>query len=184
MYATPRGHFATRCRKPGRRTPVHCAADGRSAEPSPALALRLLDRGISRSNHLGQRYNEGGTHAETLHDVGTGRVVCPGVGCGGLRSRYLRLTRSIGARSTVWFAEFVSIDKAAGTLTAKARLRYDVIPEYEQFKPGNRFTLQWYTSAWGETDGIQHLARKEQLDGIGPYVMPAHSWRSIAPQRP
>jgi len=73
----------------------------------------------------------------------------------------------------VWFAEFVSIDEAAGTLTAKARLRYDVMPEYEQFKPGDRFALQWYTSAWGETEGIQHLARKEQIDGIGLYVMPA-----------
>ena len=50
-------------------------------------------------------------------------------------------------REYVWFAELVSIDDAAGTLTAKARLRYDVIPEYEQFKPGDPFTLQWYTSA-------------------------------------
>ena len=73
----------------------------------------------------------------------------------------------------VWFAEFVSIDEAAGTLTANARLRYDVMPEYEQFKPGDRFTLQWYTSAWGETEGIQHLARKEQINDIGLYVMPA-----------
>ena len=77
------------------------------------------------------------------------------------------------SKAYVWFAEFVSIDEAAGTLTAKARLRYDVMPEYEQFKPGDRFTLQWYTSAWGETEGIQHLARKEQIDGIGLYVMPA-----------
>jgi hypothetical protein len=78
-------------------------------------------------------------------------------------------------RSTayVWFAEGVSIDHAAGTLAAKARLRYDVLPEYDQFKSGDRFTLQWYTSAWGETEGIQHLARKEQIDGIGLYVMPA-----------
>jgi len=73
----------------------------------------------------------------------------------------------------VWFAEFVSIDEAAGTLTANARLRYDVMPEYEQFKPGDRVTLQWYTSAWGETEGIQHLGRKEQINDIGLYVMPA-----------
>ena len=72
----------------------------------------------------------------------------------------------------VWFAEFVSIDEAAGTLTAKARLRYDVMPEYEQFKPGDRFTLQWYTSAWGETDGIQEIARRDRINGMGFYVMP------------
>ena len=77
------------------------------------------------------------------------------------------------SKAYVWFAELVSIDEAAGTLTAKARLRYDVMPEYEQFKPGDRFTLQWYTSAWGETEGVQHLARREQIDGIGLYVMPA-----------
>jgi hypothetical protein len=45
-----------------------------------------------------------------------------------------------------WFAEIVSVDEAARTITAKAHLRYDVKPEYKQFKPGERIVIQWYTS--------------------------------------
>jgi hypothetical protein len=66
------------------------------------------------------------------------------------------------ARTFVWFGELVSADRAAKTVTVKARLERHVARTLQALTPGTRVALVW-TQFDGEADAIRYVERVETL---------------------
>ncbi len=71
-----------------------------------------------------------------------------------------------------WFAELVSFDPAARTMTAKAPFEPHVARYIGSFAPGDRVVLVW-TQFGGEADAVRYIAREAAMDAESGYVVRA-----------
>src|ERR1019366_3248247 len=66
------------------------------------------------------------------------------------------------AHTFVWFGELVSADRAAKTVTVKARLESHVARTLQTLTPGTRVALVW-TQFNGEADAVRYVERIETM---------------------
>lgn len=80
-------------------------------------------------------------------------------------------------RTYVWFADLVSFDSAAKTMTAKSAVNEAVAKYLDRFKPGQRIVLVWTAdNAKSETGPIRYIEAYETMKGSGVnlgYILPA-----------
>jgi hypothetical protein len=76
------------------------------------------------------------------------------------------------SRSYTWYAELVSVDRSAKTLTAKALVRDAVHSYVAGYKPGDKLMLTW-VPVKGEADTVIYAPRYEVMKGIDEgYILP------------
>lgn len=76
------------------------------------------------------------------------------------------------SRSYTWYAELVSVDRSAKTLTAKALVRDAVNSYVADYKPGDKLMLTW-VPVKGEADTVIYAPRYEVMKGIDEgYILP------------
>jgi len=84
-------------------------------------------------------------------------------------------TSLLGAQATrsyTWYAELVSVDRSAKTLTAKALVRDAVNSYVSGYKPGDKLMLTW-VPVKGEADTVIYAPRYEVMKGIDEgYILP------------
>jgi len=66
------------------------------------------------------------------------------------------------SQTYVWFAQLVSVDQGARTITLEARADQRVFRYIDQFKPGDRVMLTWTVARSGEAGPVLHVARDEE----------------------
>src|SRR5262245_20873091 len=71
-----------------------------------------------------------------------------------------------------WFAELVSYDAGAHTMTVKARVEPHVARYAQTFTPGERLVLTWYQFA-GNADAITYAAPEKDMTAKSGYVVRA-----------
>ena len=75
------------------------------------------------------------------------------------------------AHGFVWFAELVSADRAAKTVTVKARVESHVVRTLEPLTPGTRVALVW-SQFNGEADAVRYVERIETMPAdSGGYIV-------------
>ncbi len=83
-----------------------------------------------------------------------------------------------GAKRTyVWFAELVSFDASAKTMTAKAAVTEAVAKYIDRFKPGQRIVLVWSAdNTTPETGPVRYIESYDAMKGSNVdqgYILPA-----------
>ena len=80
-------------------------------------------------------------------------------------------------RTYVWFAELVSFDNAAKTMTVKSAVNEAVARYLDRFKPGRRIVLVWTAdNTKPETGPVRYIEAYETMKGSGVnlgYILPA-----------
>src|SRR5277367_988377 len=75
------------------------------------------------------------------------------------------------ARTFVWFAELVSADRAAKTVTVKAHVESHVVRAFQTLTPGTPVALVWMEFD-GEADAIRYIERVDTLPAdSGGYIV-------------
>ena len=78
------------------------------------------------------------------------------------------------AHAFTWFAELVSADRAAKTVTVKARVESHVVRAFRTLTPGTPVALVW-TQFGGEADAIRYIERADALPAdSGGYIVRGH----------
>jgi hypothetical protein len=90
---------------------------------------------------------------------------------------FAQAASSGATRSYVWFADLVSFDNAAKTMTAKAAVNEAVAKYLDRFKPGQRIVLVWTAdNTKPETGPVRYIEAYETIKASNVnqgYMLPA-----------
>ena len=75
-------------------------------------------------------------------------------------------------RSFAWFAELVSVDQAAGTVTVSAPITDPVAAYLDRFDPGEHVILVW-TQYESEADAVMYISSADAMDVRSGYIVQA-----------
>jgi len=82
------------------------------------------------------------------------------------------LTGQSNQRAFAWFAELVSVDRGAGTVTVRAPFLPHVARYIDSFEPGDPIVAVW-TQLDGEADVVLYVERHEIMTTTGGYIVHA-----------